>query len=200
MLLWKAERGSKTRRGDGQHQRAFYPTAQVTENERCPVQLYRAFADYPSLEMKQSDSPFLLAINHRRQPSSQICYSKAALGKNEIGKFLSKAAKLPGNITNHSVRKACIFRLMDADIPENFVAQLSGHKSDSTAHQQKISSVLSRSTPPSCATGSKRLQPLETNQTKEAFNNNVQQNISYSSSSAVENMFFGSNNSKDQRL
>ena len=106
--------------------------------------------------MKQPDSPFFLAINHRRQPSSKIWYSKAALGKNEIGKFLSKAAKaakLPGNITNHSVRKTCISRLIDADIPENFVAQLSGHKnlksldsykSASTAHQRKMSLVLTQ--------------------------------------------------------
>ena len=51
---------------------------------------------------------------------------------------------------------------MDPDIPENFVAQLSGHKnlksldsykSASTAHQRKMSLVLSRSTPPCCATG-----------------------------------------------
>ena len=79
----------RTRHGDGQHQKAFYPTAKATENERCPVQLYRAFAEHRPLEMKQPDSPFFLAINHRRQPSSQIWYSKAALGKNEIGKFLS---------------------------------------------------------------------------------------------------------------
>ena len=153
--------------------------------------------------MKQPDSLFFLAINHRRQPSSEIWYSKAALGKNEIGKFLSKAAKaakLPGNITNHSVRKTCISRLMDADILENVVAQLSGHKnlksldsykSASTAHQRKMSLVLSRSAPPSYATGSKRLQLLETNQTNEAFNNNVQPNLSYSSSSAVEGIFLG---------
>ena len=103
----------------------FYPTAQAPENERCPVQLHKAFAAHGPLEMKQPDSPFFLAINHRRQPSSEIWYSKAALGKNEIGKFLSKAAKaakLPGNITNHSVRKTCISCLMDADILENFVA------------------------------------------------------------------------------
>ena len=141
LLLWKAERGSR---------------------------IYKALAEHRPLEMKQPDSPFFLAINHRRQPSSQIWYLKAALSKNEIEKFLSKAAKaarLPGNITNHSVRKTCISRLMDADIPENFVAQLSGHKNvksfDSyksawTAHQRKMPLVLRRSTPPSCATGSKR--------------------------------------------
>ena len=73
LLLWKAERGSKTRHGDGQYQRALFPTAQATENERCPVQLYRA-----------------------------------ELGKNEIGKFLSNAAKaekLPGNIL---IRLLCL--------------------------------------------------------------------------------------------
>ena len=139
--------------------------------------------------MKQIDSPFFLAINHRRRPSSQIWYPKAALGKNEIGKFLSKAAKaakLPGNITNHSVRKTCISRLIDANIPENFVAQLSGHKnlksldsykSASTAHQRKMSLVLSRST------------SSETQQATESFKSLSEQNLSYSNSSAVEGMF-----------
>ena len=32
-------------------------------------------------------------------------------------------------VANHSVRKTCISRLLDADVPENFAAQLSGHKS-----------------------------------------------------------------------
>ena len=33
-----------------------------------------------------------------------------------------------GNVTNHSVRKTCISGLMDAEVPVNYVAQLSGHK------------------------------------------------------------------------
>ncbi|CAB4010056.1 zinc finger MYM-type 2-like, partial [Paramuricea clavata] len=197
LLLWKAERGSKTRHGDGQHQRAFYPTAQATHNERCPVQLYRAFSQHRPDEMKQPDSSFFLAINHRRQPGSQIWYNKAPLGKNEIGKFLSKAAKaakLPGNITNHSVRKTCISRLMDADIPENYVAQLSGHKnlksldsykSASTAHQRKMSFVLSRSGASSSATNQAPIQPNESQYSLQ------QQNLSYSNQSAVEGMFSG---------
>ena len=156
--------------------------------------------------MKQPDSPFFLAVNHRRQPSSQIWYTKAPLGKNEIGKFLSKAAKaakLPGNITNHSVRKTCISRLMDADIPENFVAQLSGHKnlksldsykSASTAHQRKMSLVLSRSTTSSSSTNLRSLHPLEINraptETNEAFLLK-QQSQSYSNRSVVEGTFSG---------
>jgi integrase len=98
--------------------------------------------------MKQPDSSFFLAINHRRQPGSQIWYNKAPLGKNEIGKFLSKAvkaAKLPGNITNHSVRKTCISRLMAADIPENYVAQLSGHKNLKSLDSYKSASSAPQS-------------------------------------------------------
>ena len=126
ILVWHAERGSKTRHGDRQHQRAFKPTAQATNTQRCPVKLYKSFAAHRPVEMKQPDSPFFLAINRRRREDSDIWYTKGALGKNEIGKFLVKAAKLanlPGNISNHSVRKTCISRLMDANVPENYVAQ-----------------------------------------------------------------------------
>ena len=71
---------------------------------------------------------------------------------------MTKAAKnagLPGNVTNHSVRKTCISRLMDADIPVNYVAQLSGHKNlkgldsyktASEDHQRKMSLLLSSET------------------------------------------------------
>ena len=41
-------------------------------------------------------------------------------------------------ISNHSVRKTSISRLLDADIPENFVAQLSGHKSIESLQSYKV--------------------------------------------------------------
>ena len=56
-------------------------------------------------------SPFYLAIDHRRKPGCQVWYTKAPLGKNEVGKFLVKAVKaadLPVDISNHSVRKTYI--------------------------------------------------------------------------------------------
>ena len=86
---------------------------------------------------------------------------KAPLRKNQIGKFLSAAADSTGiqrigaNVSNHSVRKTSISRLLDANTPENFVAQLSGHKntqslqsykSASEKHQRQMSHILSRTT------------------------------------------------------
>ena len=155
-LVWTAERGSKCRNGEGPG-RPFCLIAQASNNARCPVFFYEAFRSHRLTEMNEQESPFYLAINHKRKPSDTVWYRKAPLGKNSIGKFLKMAAKrtgLQGNVTNHAVRKTSIGRLLDADVPANYVAQLSGHKnlksldsykSASLLHQRKMSLVLSRS-------------------------------------------------------
>ena len=76
---------------------------------------------------------------------------------------MPKAAKKAGlqawgrKLSNHSVRKTSISRLLDAGIPENFVTQLSGHKilqslslykSASLAHQRQMSDTLRQQIPP----------------------------------------------------
>ena len=155
-LVWTAERGSKCRNGEGPG-RPFCPIAQASNNARCPVFFYKAFRSHRPTEMNDQESLFYLAINHKRKPSDTVWYMNAPLGKNSIGKFLKMAAKrtgLQGNVTNHAVRKTSIGRLLDADVPANYVAQLSGHKnlksldsykSASLLHQRKMSLVLSRS-------------------------------------------------------
>ena len=70
-LIWKSERGSKTRRGSGDT-RAFNPTAQATNNERCPVFYCKEFKSHHPEEINSADSPFYLAINYRRRPGSNI--------------------------------------------------------------------------------------------------------------------------------
>ena len=76
ILVWHAERGSKTRHGDGQHRRAFNPTTQATNTDRCPVKLFKKYASHRPAEMKRPDSPFFLAINQRRKPECDIWYAK----------------------------------------------------------------------------------------------------------------------------
>ncbi len=109
-LVWQSERGSKTRNGNGQ-QRAFNPVAEATNGERCPVRFYKEFMKHRPESMKDPEAPFFLAaINHKRKPENPVWYKKSPLDKNEIGKFLSKAAKnagIEGNISNHSFRKMC---------------------------------------------------------------------------------------------
>jgi len=127
------------------------------------VKFYKLFKSHRPAEMNLPDAPFFLAVRHgERKQNNNVWYMKAPLGKNEVGKFFSKAAEkagiqVPGSkISNHSVRKTCtgfISRLLDGNTPEKFVAQLSGHqnivslqsyKSASEQHQRRMSRVLSR--------------------------------------------------------
>ena len=94
--------------------------------------------------------PVFLTINHKRKPADPVWYSRAPLGKNKIGEFLTKAAKnagLPENVTNYSVRKTYISRLMDAEIPLYYVAQRSGHKNSKSLDSYKTASDDHQRTP-----------------------------------------------------
>ena len=91
---------------------------------------------------------FFLAINHkgwREKPNGW--YKLSPLGKNQVGKFLPKAAQEAGlqacgkKIANHSVRKTSISQLLDGGTPENFVAQLSGHKNLQSLSSYKSASI-----------------------------------------------------------
>ena len=123
-LVWKSERGSKTRTGK--------PKAHASNNKsRCPVEFYKAFRSHRPEAMLQPDAPFYFAINHRRKPNDKVWYLGRPLGKNEIGKCLKDAfaaAKLDDTnkkkVSNHSVRKTSVGQLLEADVQPNFVAQL----------------------------------------------------------------------------
>lgn len=139
--------------------RPFCPTKPASNNTRCPVFFCKAFRSHRLTEMNKPESPFYLAIKYKRKRKADdpVWYAKAPLGKNSLGKFLKMAEKrtgFQGNVTNHAVRKTSIGCLLDADVPSNYVAQLSGHKklksldsykSASLNHQRKMSLVLSRS-------------------------------------------------------
>ena len=50
MLVWLAERGTKTRRSQG-HRRALQAQVYATKAERCPVKFYKTFKSYRPVEM-----------------------------------------------------------------------------------------------------------------------------------------------------
>ena len=54
----------------------------------------------------------------------------------------AKRTGLQGNVTNHAVRKTSIFRHLDADVPGNYVTQLSGHKNLKSLDSSKSASLL----------------------------------------------------------
>ena len=154
-LVWKSERGSKTRIGqDGGHQRAFEPKAHASNNKsRCPVEFYKAFRSHRSQAMLEPYAPFYLTINYRRKPNDNVWYLDRPLGKNEIGKFLKDAFAAAKLDDTNKKKVSSVGRLLEADVQPNFVAQLSGHKnlksldsyhSASLKRQREMSAILSR--------------------------------------------------------
>ena len=97
-------------------------------------------------EAKSPESPFFLAIRHRRNPKDKIWFVNSPMGKNKIGQFLSSATKkLPIStsvkFTNHSVCKTCIKALLDSGVYHNNVAQLSGHNSLKSLDSYSVTSL-----------------------------------------------------------
>ena len=133
-----SERCTKTRDGDtGGGSKAFAPKAceYPEEPSRCPVRTYKEFAKRRPIAAMRDDSPFYLAINHKRREEDNVWYSSAPLGKNTLGKLLKTAcqkAGIAGQKTNHSARKACVKRALEAGCPREYVAQLTGHKNVSS--------------------------------------------------------------------
>lgn len=96
----------------------------------CPVALYKAYADKRPDSMCLPESRFYLGTNKLYSQSGKW-FTCQPLGKNKLGQIastMSDKAGFQARHVNHSGRKTCISKLLDANIPPTEVAQLSGHK------------------------------------------------------------------------
>ena len=137
-LEWDTERGSKTRSGGtAGHQRSFNPTAHQFNTSRCPVKIYKEYMKRRPVEACNPDSRFFLTPIPLERVKGGKWFYTSPLGKNQIGKMLQGAlvghlkAQIQGScskISNHSVRKTGICRLLQNDVYPLHVSQLTGHK------------------------------------------------------------------------
>ncbi len=67
--------------------RVFQPVAKTsTDTYQCPVNLYKEFWSHRPEDMNKPDSPFYLAINLKRKPTSTVWYMRRPLSVKKIGK------------------------------------------------------------------------------------------------------------------
>ena len=63
VLVWRAERGSKTRQGlEGGHRRQFNPRIYATDTERCPILFCKLFKSHRPNKACSAEFPFFLAV------------------------------------------------------------------------------------------------------------------------------------------
>ena len=86
----------------------FYPISRSIDHEHNPDRYHKIVKSH---RPNEPESAFYLGIKHQQNPGDNIWTKKSPLGKNEVGKPLLKAAQ------NYSVRKTCISKLLDSDVP-----------------------------------------------------------------------------------
>ena len=138
-------------------------------------------------EAKSSRADLVYALATGQNPAGQVLV---------IRSFSFWPSIKQKKVSNHSVRKTSIGRLLDANFPENYVMQLSGHKniqsfsaykSASLGHQRQMSDALS---------GRKESATASSSDVNSADSVKVPSvtSIGYSSSSnALEAVFAGAN-------
>ena len=135
VLIW-TEQLSKTHT-DGKSCRKFVPKIYPNlENEsRCPIKAYFKYKEVRPESMSEPDSPFYLAINHKKSDKSSW-FKALSLGVNKLGSMLKRMLGKVGihdsNLTNHSVRKTAITNLLDSGVDSTKIVKFSGHKNVSS--------------------------------------------------------------------
>ena len=133
------ERQKKTRTGeDVSNTRKDKPRMYARpDSERCPVMLYKKYADKRPELMSQNDSPFYLAtITNKSMPTeNERWFLSQPIGVNKLNgllKTMALRAHLPDlpymRTTNTSVRKHLCQKLLDCNIPDTHAIHITGHK------------------------------------------------------------------------
>ena len=91
-IIWKTERGSKTRTGGKEFgaERYFSPRIYSTGGDRCPVNIFKTFLARRRPDMMKPDSPPYLAVV--KSPRTEVWYKRQPLGVHSLGQFLKTMA------------------------------------------------------------------------------------------------------------
>ena len=101
----------------------------VLNNEKCPVNAHKVYAEKRSAEMKTDDTPFYLAVKNVKSGFGKPWFKKAPVGVNKhntLMKTMALKAELGPNFKNHSGRKTMIQTLFNNDVPPTDFMQLPG--------------------------------------------------------------------------
>ena len=136
-FLEYTERQTKTRTGaNPKDNRALKPKlwANIDKPERCPVNIYKIYAQRRPAGYSEPDSPFYIASTTMAFPTTyDTWFKRNPVGINKLGNMLKKMINRAGistdkHLSNHSARKYLIQKLNDSNIPANQIMQISGHK------------------------------------------------------------------------
>ena len=131
--------------------------------DRCPVQVYKKYAEKRPSDYSDIESPFYIATHTRQThmgPDDQW-FLREPIGVNKLGSLMTRMSKAAGlaedkKLRNHSARKHLVQKLNDNNVPPTQIMQITGHRNVQSVNNychlnnnqhREISQILSTPTP-----------------------------------------------------
>jgi integrase len=159
------ERQSKTRQGSNPRDtRVVKPKmwANLECPTRCPVHIYKFYAEKRPSDFCNPDDPFYLATTTKcsAMTNEDQWFKRQPIGVNKLGSIMKRMTTAAGiigdkKLTSHSARKHLVQKLSENNVPANQIMQITGHKnlqsinnysSLNEVQHRNISAILSNST------------------------------------------------------
>lgn len=144
---------SKANKGGLKHRRVQKKRVDAFQNkthpERCLISLYEEY-----LHLRPQNAPDALYLRPLIKPGTDSpWFSLQVVGRQTLSRVVPDICKeggLPGYRTNHSLRATSATRLYDADVDEQAICEITGHRSNSVrsykrtneSRKRKISQII----------------------------------------------------------
>ena len=114
-------------------ERSAVPKMFATGGLRCPVRLFQLYMSKRPDDLEMT-GPFYLSAKHCANKDDITWFTRQPVGKNTISGFMKQIIKGTSaesngkKISNHSGRKTCVKKLKRAQVPEESIIKVTGHK------------------------------------------------------------------------
>ena len=139
-VLIYTEDASKSNQG-GFKQKVYAHRNEINP-ERCIVSIYEKYMSH--CPILRPDAFYLKPLT---APACDVWYAKSAIGRNKLACVVSNICtqgNLPGYRTNHSLRASAATRLYDAEVDEQVISEITGHRSKAIRDYKRTSEALKR--------------------------------------------------------
>ena len=133
---------NKTRQGGIDHRnvgrKVVRAYANISEPDKCIVNLYELYMSHRPIHLKLDDF-YLRPLAAVR---GNTWYASQPIGRNTLSKVVAKLAEqagLQGKFSNHSLRATAASHLYNANVDEQLISEVTGHRSNAVRGYKRTS-------------------------------------------------------------
>ena len=112
--------------------------ANISEPDKCIVTLFEKYMAHRPIHLNLDDFYLCPLAN----PKGNTWYSSQPIGRNTLSKVVAELAEksgLKGNFSNHSLRATAASHLYNANVDEQLISEVTGHRSNEVRGYKRTS-------------------------------------------------------------